>query len=137
MIREGKCNVPFQHLVPPSSIKKHLSAGLKKRRYMIERSFEGQTLKNRLFAVNVLRFNVSFLQSQTFLFNMYRNINTDLVVNYFFVCVIFKVIWRSIKGQIIEKWAFSEYKYHFFLSISLRIICILLFFGIVLLVLIL
>ena len=59
------------------------------------------------------------------------------MVNYYFVCVIFKVISRSIEGQIIEKWAFSEYKYHFFLSISLRIIYILLFFGIVLMVLIL
>ena len=28
--REGKSNGPFQHLVHPSSIKKHLSAGLKK-----------------------------------------------------------------------------------------------------------
>ena len=37
---------------------------------------------------------------------MYININTDLVVTYFYVCVIFKVISRSNKGQIIEKWAF-------------------------------
>ena len=30
MIQEGKSNGPFQHLVHPSSIKKHMSAGLKK-----------------------------------------------------------------------------------------------------------
>ena len=42
---------------------------------------------------------------------MYRNINTDLVVKYFYVCVIFKVISRSNRGPIIEKWTFSEYQY--------------------------
>ena len=45
---------------------------------------------------------------------MYKNINTDLVVKYFFVCVIFRIISRTNRGQIIEKWAFSEYKYQFF-----------------------
>ena len=59
---------------------------------------------------NVLRFNVSLLQSQKFLFHMYKNINTDLVVKYFSVCVIFRIISRTNRGQIIEKWAFSEYK---------------------------
>ena len=57
--------------------------------------------------LNVLRFNVSLLQSQTFLFHMYRNINIDLAIMYFYVCVIFKVISRSNRGQIIEKWTFS------------------------------
>ena len=65
---------------------------------------------------------------------MYKNINTDRVVKYFFVCVIFRIISRTNRGQIIEKWAFSEYKYQFFSSISMRIICMLLFFGIGLLV---
>ena len=40
--------------------------------------------------------------------SMYKNINIDLVVMYFYVCVIFKVISRSNRCQIIEKWAFSE-----------------------------
>ena len=65
-------------------------------------------LKNASFSVNVLRFNVSLLQSQTFLFHMYRNINIDLVVTYFYVCVIFKVISMLNRGQIIENWDFSD-----------------------------
>ena len=35
------------------------------------------------------------------------------MVKYFIVCMIFKVILKSNKGQIIEKLAFSEYKYQF------------------------
>ena len=46
------------------------------------------------------------MQSQTFVFHMYNNNNTDLVVTYFYVCVIFNVISRSNRGQITEKWAF-------------------------------
>ena len=58
----------------PSSIKKHPSARLKND----EVRFRGH-LKVKVY---VIRFNISLLQSQTFLFFKYKNINIDLMVMY-------------------------------------------------------
>ena len=62
------------------------------------------------------------MQSQTFVFLMYNNNNTYFVVTYFYVCVIFNVISRSNRGQITEKWAFSEYKYQFSTRVIIKIV---------------